>query len=103
METKIQKFVDQLNEKFGGPQYEGDKAPVVFSYMEGKKYFRIVRQTNQRSVYCFVNQEGDILFANGWKAPAKGASAKRGHIDNPFDDCCYSNGVKYLRGGCMFH
>lgn len=62
----------------------------------GKKYKRIVvKEYNAKdgkelshtgSVYCFVNAEnGDVLKAAGWKAPAKGA---RGNI---FDA---NNGLK---------
>lgn len=45
----------------------------------GKKYARIVVSSapghdSRRSVYCFVNKEnGDVLKAASWKAPAKHA------------------------------
>ena len=67
----------------------------------GKKYLRIVRDDGtQRSVYCFVDvANGDILFPHGWKAPAKGPSAKRGNI---FDEdggrsAVGPYGARYLR------
>lgn len=46
----------------------------------GRKYAKVVvvQYGEVRSVYCFVNKEnGDVLKAAGWKAPAKGA---RGNI-----------------------
>src|ERR1700677_1982024 len=52
--------------------------------MRGPKYARIVCEegppdrVSSRSVVCFVNlANGDILFAAGWKGPAKGV---RGNI-----------------------
>ena len=45
------------------------------TFTEGRKYFKII---NGDSVYCFVNkQNGDILKAASWAAPAKHA---RGNI-----------------------
>ncbi len=46
----------------------------------GRKYVRIVAKdgSGSRSVHCFVNrQNGDVLKAASWKAPAKHA---RGNI-----------------------
>jgi hypothetical protein len=45
----------------------------------GKRYLRVVEnRAAQRSVFCFIEIEtGNILKADGWKTPAKGA---RGHI-----------------------
>lgn len=47
----------------------------------GRKYIKIASigpDGESRSVFCFVNKEnGDVLKAAGWKAPAKGA---RGNI-----------------------
>jgi hypothetical protein len=33
-----------------------------------------------KSVYAFVDYDGNIYKPSGWRAPAKGV---RGHIDNP--------------------
>lgn len=52
----------------------------VFSIMKGSKFIRIVVTTfGSRAVHCFVDYEGNIYKAAGWKVPAKGI---RGHIDN---------------------
>jgi ABC-type uncharacterized transport system permease subunit len=71
---------------------------------EGKKFVRVVRADKHlptgnitgRNVYCFVNKEnGDILKAAGWKAPAKHA---RGSIHNAnILEGCGAYGVAYLR------
>jgi hypothetical protein len=50
----------------------------VACYSEGQKYWRVVRGN---SAWCFVCREtGDILKADGWKKPAKGA---RGSVLKP--------------------
>lgn len=49
-----------------------------FSFKKGRRYMKVVRDT---SVHCFVDiQNGDVLKAASWNAPAKHA---RGNI---FDD-----------------
>ena len=70
--------------------YEQDLPNLVADVLSidprGKKYARIVVSSapghgSSRSVYCFVNKEnGDVLKAAGWKAPAKHA---RGTIYGP--------------------
>lgn len=56
----------------------------VFSYEKGRKYIRIVQGqkwdgvlSDHRSVFMFIDFEGNIYKAAGWKAPAKYI---RGHI-----------------------
>lgn len=40
----------------------------------GRRYLRIVMESGQRSVHCFIDAtNGDILKAATWKAPAKDA------------------------------
>lgn len=60
--------------------YPNSKAPSLI-FGGGSKYLRVERVgPGERSVHCFLNMEnGDVLKAAGWKAPAKGA---RGNIYN---------------------
>jgi hypothetical protein len=56
--------------------------PDLLSIEPGRKYVRVVKTSDdghgQRSVFCFINQEnGDILKAASWKAPA---AIARGNI-----------------------
>jgi hypothetical protein len=55
--------------------------PPIITVQNGQKNVRIVRTQEgmtSDSVHCFINKEnGDILKAAGWKAPAKHA---RGNI-----------------------
>lgn len=72
---------------------------ATFSVEFGRKYAKIIqgRHYGGRSVYCFVDLEnGDILKAATWKAPAP--RGKRGSIfaaDNGIS-CCDTFGLKYL-------
>jgi hypothetical protein len=59
-------------------------APLV-GVDEGSKYMKVwvSRGPGSKSVYCFVNREnGDILKAASWKAPAKGARGSIYDADN---------------------
>jgi hypothetical protein len=56
---------------------------VTLTIERGRRYCRVVsaytKASDQRSVFCFVDQDGTILKAESWKKPAKGA---RGSIFN---------------------
>lgn len=44
----------------------------------GPKYVRVWVdgiKCKRKSVYCFIDYQGNILKASGWKAPAKGVRA----------------------------
>lgn len=73
----LEGFVAALNTKFGteqGYQFSVERP--------GVKYTRIVRGgSGQRSVYCFVDGEGNIYKAAGWKAPAKGVRGTLATVD----------------------
>lgn len=64
--------------------YTNVQSPII-SVDWGKRYARIVktdRDGPSRSVYCFIDSNGDILKSASWKAPAKGV---RGSVlsENP--------------------
>jgi hypothetical protein len=70
----IKIYTDYMNETFPDSSVPYDE----FTYKNNRKYIKVIRGG---SVHCFVNKEnGDVLKAAGWKAPAKHA---RGNI---FDD-----------------
>jgi hypothetical protein len=83
--SKAQEFVDYLNARIARTGYNERQCmanTVQFSLMQGKKYARIVVGNAQadgmgrnRSVYAFVDAEGNIYKAAGYKAPAKGVRA----------------------------
>ena len=50
--------------------------PALPDYVidEGKKYYKIVMQDNQRSVHAFVDKSnGDVYKSASWKAPVRDA------------------------------
>jgi hypothetical protein len=53
----------------------------IFSFERGSKYIRVVEtRPSQRSVYCFLDYQGNIYKSESWKKPAKHI---RGSIFNP--------------------
>lgn len=65
-------------------------SPLI-TYSRGKKYTRVIQQNryfdkdgiarisqNNRSVFCFIDEQGNLWKAASWKAPAK--NFPRGHI-----------------------
>lgn len=59
--------------------YNMSKTPT-FGITRGSKYAKITITTyGQTSVHCFVDSEGNIYKAAGWKVPAKGI---RGNIND---------------------
>jgi len=74
------------------------------AYLPGNKYLKVIKKLGtQTMVWGFINlgnpnfKEGDLLKANGWRAPA--LNKPRGNI---FDNNYVINwtGPKYLSGYC---
>jgi hypothetical protein len=74
----ITEFVAALNEKFNNePGY-------LFSIKRpGVKYTRVIQSLrgNGRSVFCFIDAEGNILKPASWKGPAKGIRSMLATVD----------------------
>ncbi len=78
--------------KAAGYTFAANSGPVWFE--RGSRNARIVTEQGQRSVFCFVDLDnGNILKAAGWKAPAKGS---RGNIVNGASQVG-EHGAAYLR------
>ena len=69
-------FIAALNQKFNSMGY-------TFSLDKpGSKNTRVVRtHVTSRSVYCFLDSNGNIFKAAGWKAPAKGIRGTLATLD----------------------
>jgi len=68
-------FITALNAKHGSEH-------CTYGYEQGPKYARVWRETyGQRSAYCFVDADGNVLKAAGWKGPAKGIRANLATLD----------------------
>ena len=82
-----------------------DRAKTLLSQLsvsKGRKYDKLIRTDNQRSVWGFVVKEdnakfkkGDILMASSWSAPA--TNKARGNI---FEDTV--NNVSWTGPGYLF-
>jgi hypothetical protein len=98
-------FVKAYSEKLEA--YRKAKFPILDAPLvgvdEGSKYMRVWVSSgpHSKSVYCFVNREnGDVLKAAGWKAPAKGARSNIYDADNGMSGmgpygAMYKNGSNY--------
>ncbi len=65
----IAEFIIALNEKFK------NETDYLFSIERpGVKYTRVIRGRagQSRSVFCFIDTDGNIYKPDGWKRPAKG-------------------------------
>jgi len=75
----LAEFIEALNTKF---KVVADHVGYTFEVEPGRKYNRVVQtmlvdgeRSGQRSVYCFVDNNGYIYKADSWKKPAKGIRA----------------------------
>lgn len=92
--SKIETWCNQLTEQ-DEKNWKPELIPLFskrFGYDMNSKYTRIwYTSGSQKSVYAFVDYNGNIYKPAGWKAPAQGI---RGHIDNPI----MNSREFYLRG-----
>ena len=66
-------FIDALNATHSG---------YTFSVSNGRKYTRVIKQRDwSRSVYCFLDDMGNIYKAASWKSPAKGIRGNLSTLD----------------------
>ena len=69
----ITEFIAALNQKFDG------------GFEQGKRFVKYTRVIgtggNSRSVYCFIDTDGNIYKAASWKAPAKGVRSTLATVD----------------------
>jgi hypothetical protein len=79
-EVALKSFVDGAQKiAHDDAKAHGFVGLAELSVTHGKRYIRVIRSDGgQRSVHCFIDNNGDVLFPAGWKAPAK--SAPRGNI-----------------------
>ncbi len=69
----IADFVAALNQKFNGIFEQGKT---------GSKYTRVINTScGSRSVYCFIDADGNIYKAASWKTPAKGVRSNLAGVD----------------------
>lgn len=87
----INEYIKQLEDYANAHNINANMYEYAFGCDNGPKYTRIWRgerwldqstekygEAIHQSVFCFVDQDGNIYKPASWKAPAKGA---RGHLD----------------------
>lgn len=95
----LKEFLDFLNDVI--PKRRGFtvlSSPVYFSAEAGKKYIRIVESYHgSRSVYCFLDMEGNIYKSATWKAPAKHVRGSLFDKDFSLNIGLDTYGARYLK------
>jgi len=95
----LKEFLDFLNDVI--PKRRGFtvlSSPVHFSAEAGKKYIRIVESYHgSRSVYCFLDMEGNIYKSATWKAPAKHVRGSLFDKDFSLNIGLDTYGARYLK------
>lgn len=78
----IAEFVEHLTEvtaAYYAKTYTRLTPPTIYADEGGRRFTRIVEDNGtQRSVHCFIEKAtGRVVFAAGWKAPAKSRVTKQ--------------------------
>lgn len=97
-EAKLAEFIPALDKFVGdyfAKSYTSLKAPI-HTIERGQKYIRIVTDNHsQRSVYCFLDFQGNIYKSESWKKPAK-------HIRGSIFDDTFSLGKSLNTYGAVY-
>lgn len=98
-DVKLKNFVDGCNkiveDYFVEMKYTNIYPEKLYVQKGGRKYAKVV---NDSRVHCFINKEnGDVLKAACYNAPAKHARGNIYNDDNGLD-CMGPFGAAYLRG-----
>ena len=94
-------FVAILNDEFKKAQVAGTvHSEHVFAIESGRKYDKVTVSNPQKSVYCFVDREGNIYKAASWAAPAKGVRWKLADITE--DMCAKIASAGYATTGWLY-
>lgn len=78
----LTEFIAALNAKFSNVDPKSAMA-YTFEVEAGRKFNRVVQTPRMggRSVFCFVDNDGNVYKPAGWKAPAKGIRATLATLD----------------------
>jgi hypothetical protein len=90
IQTKTNEYFSQRYPSLTPPRYEVEP---------GRKYHKVVSvEDTRRLVHCFVDNEGNVYKAAGWKAPAKGVRYTFDQLDEIGQVFDPHGGYLYLRG-----
>lgn len=96
----LKEFLAFLNWRL--PELRGySRSALKYSAEPGKKYIRIVEtwgtEHPSRSVYCFLDMDGNIYMAATWKAPAKHVRGSLFDKDFSYGTGLNIYGARYLK------
>ena len=80
LDNRFAQWMDELNERGGYGALYGKKTPFVHTV--GKRYIKIIEclgNGTQKSVFAFVDADGNIYKPDGWAKPSKYI---RAHLTN---------------------
>lgn len=93
--VRLRNVVDAINDAF-----KKDRVGVTFTAQPGSKYIKIVENYNGyggRSVYCFIDYNGNIYKSASWRAPAKHIRGSVFDENYSIGKCLEPFGAAYLR------
>ena len=94
IEEKVAKFCEIVQvavDAYAKEWYPNLPYRTELIYTKGRKYFKVLRQDTQTSVYCFIDQEGFIWYPAGYNAPTK--NFHRGNVDTIIAKGIHPNNV----------
>jgi len=68
IQNSVEKLCDVLSQQWA-EQYPNSWTSTALTYDVGRKYFKLIQD---RSVFCFIDKDGNVYKPASWKAPAKG-------------------------------
>ena len=93
IQNSVEKLCDVLSQQWA-EQYPNSCTSTALTCDVGRKYFKLIQD---RSVFCFIDKDGNVYKPASWKAPAKGV---RFHIDQLLEhpqSCDMFGGFLYVR------
>lgn len=92
IDEKIKNYITALNEK--AKEIDGEFTST-YDFTQGKTYFKIWQtlSNQQRCIFAFIDQQGNIYKPAGLNAPAKSI---RGNLDG-FRPLCFAQFYKNKR------
>ena len=91
-------FLDQMLAMLSKHMSDRRGTTVKLTAEPGRKYIKVVDESHEsRSVYCFIDQKGNIYKPASWKAPAKHVRGSVFDPDYSWGRALGPYGVAYLR------
>lgn len=83
LKTKLENYCKALEEVMVNKYPQCEINHYKYTFKEMRKFIKIIQCSHlgvEKSVFCFVDFDGNLYKAECWSKPASGI---RGHIDKP--------------------